>query len=58
MQKQSKYFVVDIRNGSAGIVLAEYATKREAFKGAKRIADKCTINVDFAICKKVKTITI
>ncbi len=58
MQKQNKYYVVDIQNGSAGIVLGEYPTKRKALKGAKRIANKCTIDVDFAICKIIRTITI
>jgi hypothetical protein len=49
---------VDIRDGSAGIVLGEYPTKRKALRGAETIAKMCRINVDYAICKKIKTITI
>jgi hypothetical protein len=58
MLKQNKYYVVDIRDGSAGIVLGEYPTKRKALRGAETIAKMCRINVDYAICKKIKTITI
>lgn len=58
MQKQNKWYVVDIQNGFAGIVLGEYPTRRKALKGAKKIADRCIMKIDYAICKKVKTITI
>jgi hypothetical protein len=54
MEKTFKYFIVDIRNGSGNIVLAEYKNRRTAERRAKAIAKEC--GEEIAVCKKLKSV--
>ena len=56
MKWKNEFLIVDIRkNGKANIVLSEHPTIKDAEKGLERIEELCGIDVNVAICKKVKT---
>lgn len=54
MAQTFKYFIVDIRNGSGNIVLAEYKDRKTAEERAKAIAQEC--GEEIAVCKKLNSI--
>lgn len=51
---ENKYFIVDIRNGSGNIVLAEYKDRKTAEERAKAISKEC--GEEIAVCKKLKSV--